>query len=134
METNMVLGFEHFGLMAKDPGQLAAWYQEKFGLRVVSDNGKNPPTIFVAGMEGPAVEIQPYSEDAVVLASPGERRGVHLAIRVADFDQAYVELKTKGLHFCGEPKEYPGEGVKLSFFQDPEGNWGQIIYRAETLK
>jgi catechol 2,3-dioxygenase-like lactoylglutathione lyase family enzyme len=44
----------------------------------------------------------------------------HLALRVADVDQARAELEAKGVEFAGEAFD---TGVcKMAFFTDPDGN------------
>lgn len=128
----MPYGIEHIGLMAKDTEALAAWYERVFGFQVVYRNKKTPPTFFLAPESGAMIEIFPYKEGATVL-SGAEREGIHLAIAATDFDSACADLKQKGVTFNGEPKESTN-GVKVVFFQDPEENWVQLIYRPQPLK
>lgn len=127
----MLYGIEHIGLMAQDPESLAAWYQKSFGFRVVYKNSKTPPTFFLAPDSGSMIEITPYKEGSP-LSSDAAKERVHLAIKVDDFEAATSELKKKGIQFIGEPKESFG-GMKLVFFQDPEGNSVQLVYRPQPL-
>jgi len=51
-----------------------------------------------------------------------------MALRVTDFDAAYVKLKSAGVEFLGEPVTAVGGGRIISF-RDPEGNELQIVQR-----
>lgn len=127
----MSYGIEHIGLMAQDPEKLATWYQKNLGFRVVYKNSKTPPTFFLAPDSGSMIEIMPYKEGSPV-PSDSEKERVHLAIKVDDFEVATADLKKKGVQFIGEPKE-SSSGVKVVFFQDPEGNVAQLIFRPQPL-
>ena len=128
----MILGIEHFGLMARDTEKLAAWYRKTLNFKVIQHNQKTPPTIFVATEKGSLLEIMPYTDDAIVLSGK-EKRALHLAISVDDLEATIHELKEKGVEFNGDIKEYP-DGVKLIYFKDPECNWLQLIYRPKPLR
>src|SRR5215210_683744 len=57
--TEMVAGVDHVAIAAKDTRALGAWYCEVLGLRILFDNGKEPPTYLVGGDMGAVIEIMP---------------------------------------------------------------------------
>ncbi len=128
----MILGIEHFGVMARDPEKLAAWYRKVLNFKVILHNQKTSPTIFVAAENGSVLEIMPYTDDAILLSGK-EKRAIHLGLTVNDLEQTIAELKEKGVEFVGDAKE-DQEGVRLIYFKDPECNWFQLIARPKPLR
>lgn len=49
----------------------------------------------------------------------------HLALHVADVDEAYAELGKAGITFNGEPKNF--QDVRIVFFNDPDGNLLELV-------
>ena len=120
---------EHFAIYAENTEALADWYCEKFGLKVVFKGTQTPPMIFVADEYGMAIEIigrtprdEPIDFTTVF----------HFAFLVDDFDQAVAELKGKGVALEDESVG-AADDVRLCYFADPEGNRGQIVWRAQPL-
>ncbi len=120
---------EHFAIYAEETESLAGWYCEKFGLKVVFKGTQKPATIFLADEAAMAIEIigrPPRSE-------PLDFRTVfHFAFVVDDFDAAVEDLRGKGVDLEDEVAG-AGVGMRLCFFDDPAGNRGQIVWRAEAL-
>lgn len=124
----MFLGIDHLAICAKDTTALAKWYCEFFGFSVMSNNGAAPPTIFVKGHTGSAIEIMPANDTPASPADfwdPGIR---HFAISVDDFDAARERLAASGAELVGEER-LPVGGGRLQSFRDPEGNIAQILWR-----
>jgi catechol 2,3-dioxygenase-like lactoylglutathione lyase family enzyme len=103
-------------------------------MKVVAQSESDPP-IFMVGYDstvsgGAMIELMPAREAGPEPAEakrfqPGVR---HLALRVSDFEQAYLALKALGVTFLMEPTAAIGGG-KLVSFRDPEGNELQIVQR-----
>ena len=75
------------------------------------------------------IEIDRSAHDASDLMA---ERGIrHLAVMVDDFDSAYQELRTRGVHFLTEP--YVNQGNRLVFFSDADGNLLHLIHREKPL-
>jgi glyoxylase I family protein len=127
----MFSGFEHAAIAAHDSKGLADWYIKIFGLRVVYDNGKTPPTYLLSAPDGTVIEIMPAAcEDRTIYGqyAPGLR---HLAIAVPDFEAALDHLRKHGVEAFFDYR--PSEASKLIFFRDPEGNILHLIWRAGPL-
>jgi catechol 2,3-dioxygenase-like lactoylglutathione lyase family enzyme len=124
----MLLGIEHLGLMVKDPLKLAEWYEQTLGFQRVFQSDDTPPIIFLTSPKAGMIELVPYPKDVEL---PEKDKRIHIALAVDDFDQAEKELRAKGVDFP-EPVMHLFKGGKTLFFQDPEGNWLQIVYRPEA--
>jgi len=127
----MFLGFEHVAIASIDSKALADWYIKIFGLRVVSENGKQPPTFMLKAPDGMVIEILPASSREKVTYEQTMVGFRHLAVTVDDFEAAEVHLRTHGITEFIERREF--EKSKLLFFRDPEGNILHLMWRAKPL-
>ena len=127
----MFSGFEHTAIAAHNSKNLADWYIRMFGLQVVHDNDKTPPTYLLKAPDGSVIEILP--------ASPGEKTKYdqtqpglrHLALTVTDFDAALNYLREQGIDQFFDSRQ--SEENRLIFFRDPEGNILHLMWRAKPL-
>jgi glyoxylase I family protein len=127
----MVSGVDHVAIAAKDSRALTQWYCDVLGLRVLFDNGKDPPTCLVGGDMGGVVEIMPDNGAAVTVHQPLDPGIRHIAFRVRDFESAYANLEGKVLGLM--PPGPAAGGGQVAFFHDPEGNLIQIVSRDQEL-
>ena len=127
----MILGFEHFAIAALDSKTLADWYIQMFGLRVVYDNGKQPPTFLLKAPDGTVLEILPAAGGARFEGGQTEAGIRHLAVTVDDFAAAERHLRECGITEFIERRE--SDSAKLLFFRDPEGNILHLMWRAKPL-
>lgn len=123
----MIQGIEHSAIASPDPAALAQWYVDTLGFVI---NYRGSTAFFVKAPNGTMIEIIPAEGDRGpnTLKSPGLR---HLALTVADFENAYATLKRKNVTFLSEPQE--SKGNKVVFFTDPEGNILHLLQRATPL-
>ena len=120
---------EHFALYAADTRALKDFYVEALGLRVIFDNGKTPPSYFLADDDGVALEIIARPKDE---SNVDQRWVCHIAFWVDDFASALDALKARGLAveadtFVDTP------AMRTAFVNDPEGNRVQIVWRNPPL-
>lgn len=127
----MILGFEHFAIAALDSKALAEWYIKLFGLRVVYDNGKQPPTFLLKATDGMVIEILPATSGAKTDCSQSAAGFRHLAVTVDDYEAAEAHLRKHGITDFLERRET--ETSKLLFFRDPEGNILHLMWRENPL-
>ncbi len=124
----MVVGIEHVAIASPDPQKLAQWYVETLGFTINYNSGK---TVFVKAPNGSMIEIitaEGARPPAQTLKDPGLR---HMALTVSDFDPVYGKIKAAGVKFVSEPVD--SKGVKVVFFEDPEGNYLHLIQRQTPL-
>lgn len=120
---------EHFAIYAKDAPALKDFYVDAMGMRVVLDSGGNPPGYFLVDDGGMAIEI--------IGRPPGEfgtnqRWICHLAFWVDDFAAERSALEARGMVFETETL-VDNDTFRTGFFNDPEGNRVQIVWRSRKL-
>jgi glyoxylase I family protein len=127
----MVAGVDHVAIAARDSRALVRWYCDFLGLRVLFDNGKEPPTCLVGGTMGALVEIMPDNGSEPASHQPLDPGIRHIAFRVTDFDAAYARLQGQVAGLT--PATPAAGGGQVAFFHDPEGNLIQIVSRTAEL-
>jgi catechol 2,3-dioxygenase-like lactoylglutathione lyase family enzyme len=119
---------EHIGIYARDPALLSDWYVEKLGFAVVRTLEKEgrPPIFFLRGEAGMVVEILPTaaSRPSRGLNDPGFS---HIGLLVPDFDRTAAALNAGGVSV--HDIRATSNGWTIGYFEDPEGNQLEIVYR-----
>ncbi len=129
----MFTGIEHFGICAKDTVAMKDWYIKLFGLSVVYENAKTPPTFFLRFPEGDMIEIYPATECGHAASSHNRVGGLrHVALTVTDFDGAVQRLLDAGVEVV-DAAATSAVGISTFFFRDPEGNVLHLINRPQPL-
>lgn len=110
-------GVEHPGLYpfgGASGQEIAAWYGQVFGFKVVEGNS----SFFVEGPGPGRIEVmkQPVTDRA------------HLAITVSDFEAAVAALRAKGIEF-EEPRLKPENKAVYLKQTDPAGNTVHLLWR-----
>ncbi|MCC7155206.1 MAG: VOC family protein [Bryobacterales bacterium] len=120
-------GLEHTAIASPAPKALAEWYVSVLGFQINFEYAGN---YFVKAPNGAMLEIIPSEGPALEsqMKTPGLR---HLAVMVADFDEAHANLKARGVKFLAEPFEV--QGNRLVFFSDHDGNLLHLIQRRQPL-
>ena len=120
---------EHFAIYASNAPALKEFYVEAFDLKVIVESGGDPPGYFLADDRGTAIEIigRPPGE-----VGANQRWVCHLAFWTDDFAAACARLKAHGASF--ETDTFvENERLRTAFFNDPEGNRLQIVWRRNPL-
>jgi len=119
---------DHFCISARDPESLAKWYREVLGLDLVSEGRTRAgtPMYFLGSANDTCIEILCASDEGLkeFIGNPGHS---HICFLVDDFDKVYEYLKSKKVHFR-EVRDTI-QGWKIAYFDDPEGNMLEIMYR-----
>jgi glyoxylase I family protein len=120
---------EHFAIYAADAPALKDFYVDVFGLRVIVESGGSPPGFFLADDAGMALEIigRPEGEPAV-----NQRWVCHIAFSVDDVAATRAALERRGLIFETDTAVETAS-MRTAFFNDPEGNRCQIVWRNPPL-
>ena len=121
---------EHFALFADDLESLKTFYTDVLGLRVILDNSKAPIAgYFLADDGGSVIELIARPPGTPVHST---RYMCHAAFLVDDYDKAKKSLEGKGMRFETDT-EVRTDSVKTGFFDDPQGNRLQIVWRSKPL-
>jgi len=121
---------EHFALFGDDLAKLREFYEGIMGLRVIVDNSKAPVRgYFLEDDGGSVLEV---IERPPGTPRPSARYGCHAAFLVEDYDAAKGDFIARGATFEPDTEVLNNE-MKTGFFDDPEGNRVQIVWRARPL-
>jgi catechol 2,3-dioxygenase-like lactoylglutathione lyase family enzyme len=117
----------HLGLCSLDTRELASWYSELLGLEIASDNGKDPPTLFLRTDDGAMIEVYPATTADTL--PDNKRQGLrHLAFHTEDIEAARAALVERGVEIVDDLTTHPN-GARTIFFRDPEGNLLHYLQR-----
>ncbi len=120
---------EHFAIYAADTPSLKDFYTGTFGMKVVFTSGANPPAYFLMDDRGMAIEIIGRPPG---IPGANQRWVCHLAFWVDDFAATRASLEATGIRFEADTF-VDNETMKTAFFDDPEGNRLQIVWRKSRL-
>ena len=121
---------EHFALFGDDLATLREFYEGAMGLRVIVDNSDAPVRgYFLADHGGAVLEV---IERPPGTPRPDTRFACHTAFLVDDYGAAKAQMIERGAKFEADT-EIDNERMKTGFFDDPEGNRVQIVWRARPL-
>jgi glyoxylase I family protein len=120
---------EHFAIYAADAPGLKEFYRSAFGLSVLVESGGDPPGFFLGDDRGTALEVigRPAGQSGV-----HQRWVCHIAFWVDDFGAACARLQERGIVFETDTL-VENEAIRTAFFNDPEGNRCQIVWRKHRL-
>ena len=122
---NLFSGVDHPAVASESPAELAQWYCDRLGYELFFVSPKNVQIIRAA--DGSFIEIMPRDATARPERTTWTPGWSHLALRVANLDEAAAFLESKGVS-TGPLIEAVGGG-RLRTFYDPEGNMLQIVER-----
>jgi lactoylglutathione lyase len=117
----------HIALYVRDLAASAAFYGEIIGLKEI-ENKTGQSTIRWFGFDGDR-EIHLIS--AAEAPRPERPISEHFCLSTPHFDATLAYLKSRGVRFrnlMGEPMtfNYRGDGVRQTYFQDPDNYWVEI--------
>ncbi len=120
---------EHFAIYADDAPALKSYYEAAFGMKTVFEGAGDPPGFFLMDDRGMAIEIigRPKSQTGA-----NQRWVCHLAFWVEDFSATLATFEKRGVTFEADTL-VDNDSLRTAFFNDPEGNRLQIVWRKTKL-
>ena len=120
---------EHFAIYAADSPALKDFYVSAFGMRVAMESGGDPAGYFLMDDQGAAIEIigRPKGQPGA-----NQRWVCHVAFWVDDYAATKRALLARGIVFETDTG-IDNDTMKTDFFNDPEGNRCQIVWRKKRL-
>lgn len=113
-----VTGIGGFFFRSRDPGALALWYQERFGVKTVPESYGEEPW---RQQEGDTV-FAPFAQDSEMIGPPEHTWMINF--RVEDLDAMVNQLTAAGEAVEVDPQRYPNG--RFASLRDPEGNGIQL--------
>ena len=121
-----ILGTHHVAILTRDPERLAAFYTGKLGFAVTRRWDDMGIVFLDAGDVQIELERQADPDDDAHPPGLGRDVGLnHIALRVADVDRAFRELRELGVAVLSAPEEY--RSLRVAFLADPEGNVLELV-------
>ena len=120
---------EHFAIYADDAPALKSYYEAAFGMKTVFAGAGDPPGFFLMDDRGMAIEIigRPKGQTGA-----NQRWVCHLAFWVEDFSATLATFEKRGVTFEADTL-VDNDSLRTAFFNDPEGNRLQIVWRKTKL-
>ncbi|RRA98092.1 VOC family protein [Larkinella rosea] len=126
MNESLFLGVDHPAVAADEVETLSDWYCRVLGYQKWFRHDK--PVWMLRAPDQTLLEIMPKDQTLRPARTTWTPGWSHLALRVADIDQAIRWLDSHGVTWGGELSNAIGGGRVRNFF-DPEGNMLQILER-----
>lgn len=123
----VITGIDHPAIVFKDIEAMCKWYAEVLDYQEVAHNKENGARLLKAA-DGSFIEAMVTDGSARPDKGYFQEGYSHLALRVANLDEAIIELEKRGIEWIGEIVPAVGSG-RIRNFRDPEGNDLQIIER-----
>ena len=120
---------EHFAIYADDAPALKRFYEEAFGMKTIFEGAGDPPGYFLADERGMAIEIIGRPKGQM---GANQRWVCHLAFWVEDYNAARAAFEARGVTFEVDTL-VDNDSLRTGFFNDPEGNRVQIVWRKKKL-
>ncbi len=119
--------FNNVRLLVRDYRKCFDFYTQTLGFEPLWDIEECYGAFKVAdGIEGLAIFLSDYMAPVVgnaYGAQPvGGREKSMICFEVANVDEAWRELRAKGVAFINEPTDKPGWGARVVHLRDPEEN------------
>jgi catechol 2,3-dioxygenase-like lactoylglutathione lyase family enzyme len=116
-----LVGTHHVALFTDNFSTLEAFYTQTLGFPVV----KRWDDVNIIFINVGSTTIELIGRDNRSGRVANQYGFDHLALHVADVDEAYAELSQAGIKFNGEPKSF--QDVRIVFFNDPDGNLLELV-------
>lgn len=124
---------EHVALNVADPANMAQWYVDKLGMKVVREGPAPVNMRFIADSGGNMMlELYHNPPDAVPDYAAMNPLLLHVAFMVDDVDTVRARLIAAGATAVAEVTVTPA-GDKLAMLRDPWGLAIQLVHRAEPM-
>ncbi len=120
------LTFDHYTIKVKDLENSASFYKNVLGLSEIENRTRKPYIRWFS--IGNDTELHIVEGDTHGIKT---NVGVHLALKLDDFDKFLSHLKSKNI-LLHNSKAIPGsittraDGVRQVYFQDPDGYWIEV--------
>jgi len=133
----------HIGIVVGDLERAVSFYCDLLGFKVARRMQENGPfvsailgmpdadleTVKLAGDNEAQVELLSFRNPTASAAPPGlTRKGpTHMALTVENIDALHERMRAAGVSFTTAPRLSPDGGAKVTFCQDPDGTFLELV-------
>jgi predicted enzyme related to lactoylglutathione lyase len=115
-------GLFHATLPVWDLERAERFYRELLGIQRHATPSYFPNSVVFLDLGNTMIHLVRYGEE---IPRP-HPRSTHLAIEVTDLDEAYVEVKGRGMELLSEIQTR-ADGMRCFYFLDTEGNRVELV-------
>lgn len=120
------LTFDHYTIKVKDLNRSAEFYGNLLGLPEIENRTRKEYIRWFSLNEGCELHVVEGKTDSIKTTV-----GLHLALRLSDFDRFLEHMSENGIrphNSKGEPGTITvrTDGVRQVYFQDPDGYWIEV--------
>gem|GEM_PF-74747 len=121
--------FSHVAINTVDLERSLHFYHETLGFPIVEDLtiAGGVRLVHVRAGEGLTIELFGHPSAPAPLPTGLQAGLAHLALAVDDLDQAYADLRAKGVEFTVPPRSGGGQTKRLAFCKDPDGTLIELV-------
>jgi glyoxylase I family protein len=119
-------GVDHPAIAVNNVDAMAQWYCDVLGYKKYFRDDK--PVWMLLAPDNSLFEVMPKDDTLRPVRTTWTPGWSHLALRVADIDQAIVYLDGHNIVWTSDLTEAIGGG-RVRAFADPEGNMWQVVER-----
>ena len=118
---------DHTALGARDPEELASWYEQWFGLQKerVLRSAPRLPIVFLIDRCGRRLEIVPAGPRRPLTTTS---RSPHVAFSTTDVERELVRLENADITVVEDRRT--SIGWRIAYLTDPEGNLLELVERS----
>lgn len=116
-----LLATHHVALFTRNFAEMEKFYSQTLGFPIT--RRWDDATIIFINVGSTTIELIGRDTAPAPNSEPGAFN--HLALHVANVDEAYQELLAKGIKIKAEPKNF--KDVRICFFFDPDGNTLELV-------
>mgnify|MGYP003555372377 FL=1 len=116
-----LLATHHVALFTRNFAEMEKFYSETLGFPIT--RRWDDVTIIFIDVGSTTIELIGRDTAPAPDSEPGAFN--HLALQVANVDEAFAELVAKGIKIKSEPKDF--KDVRICFFYDPDGNSLELV-------
>jgi glyoxylase I family protein len=114
-------GTHHVALLTRNFAEMEHFYSQTLGFPIT--RRWDDVTIIFIDVGSTTIELIGRETAPLPNSEPGAFN--HLALQVANLDEAYAELVAKDVKIKTEPRNF--KDVRICFFYDPDGNSLELV-------
>ncbi|MEM7129728.1 MAG: VOC family protein [Chloroflexota bacterium] len=126
------MNLEHVAINVPEPGKMAEWWSERFGMKIVLANTTAPFIHFISDGQGSMLELYSNPDADIPDYSEIHPQTLHIAFVTDTIEEERQRLIDEGATPVGEIT--PLGTNLLAFFRDPWGVPFQLVKRQSPLE
>ncbi len=132
MEGRIGYEFDHIHIMCTDPAATERWFIDGIGADLVGRYDSLGTQITKLRLAGIEILLRPARPGERLEVAPVPRYGEeHFGLRVSDLDATAAALRTRGVIFDLEPRDF-GPASRIAFVRGPDNLRIELVERKAT--